>query len=116
MDDEAFNDKKRKSDDMMKGRKVVDILFGSTDWEIIRDQYNEITEKIMYIYVIAETASGHTLCDRMKARAKHSGGGNFSATYQFTLTVNFGRADLPQRWFVTDWEHKEDANPLSQFQ
>lgn len=114
VDDEAFKNKKR-TDGMMKDRKVVEIVFKDQDWHIIRNNASVITGRNLEIYVISEIAIGFTICEKYNVYSKYTGSGAYSDTFEFDLTIfpgKFGSRDWCQ-WMVTDWEHKADANPLA---
>lgn len=114
MEEEKFNDRKRAADDMLKGRKVVDVLFKYRDWQIQRDKYENITDRYMFVYVISELTNGYTIVEDYKVTSRYEGGGSYSNSFLFKFYEDYWKAygrpghSVPYRWMVTDWEHKAE--------
>lgn len=111
-DEEAFNDRKRKAGDLQKGRKIVDILFDNTDWQIRRDKYDVITGRYIGAIVVFELASGFTVVEEYNVSANYEGAGKYSDNLKIELRYLPGNSEyyghiVYKQWMVTDWEHKK---------
>ena len=108
--DEAFNDRKRTN--LLKGRKVVDILFANNDWQIKRDKYDVITGRYLGLIVISELSTGFTIAEEYNVGCNYEGAGKYSNNLQFDLRYLPGNSEyyghtVYKQWMVTDWEHKK---------
>lgn len=112
MEDEQFNDRKRAADDVLKGRKVVDIIFQFTGWMINRDKWDNIESRWIRVYVISELTNGFTCAEQCTVTNKYEGGGSYSNAFIFKVIEDYWKAAnkpgfrLVDRRLVTDWEHK----------
>ena len=115
LDDEKFNNRKRGANDVLKDRKVVEIVFLDDSWSINRTNMGDIKSRTMEFYAISEMTNGFTVCDRYYANNTYAGGGNYEVNIRFSLkeTYHSGSSDGQYRWFVVDWEHKDNADPLA---
>ena len=105
VDNEKFENRKRNEKYFYKDRKVVAVMFSSADWKILRDRWDAITGRQMYIKVVSELSDGFTMADTYKVYTPYTGAGKYSENFEFEL-------DTKYRWMITDWEHKDDADPL----
>ena len=106
MDYEKFENRKRNEKFFYKDRKVVAVMFNRTDWKILRDKWDAITGREMYIKVVSELTDGFTMADTYKVSSPYTGSGNYSENFEFEL-------DTKYRWMITDWEHNPNADPLA---
>ena len=114
MEDEQFNDRKRAADDMLKSRKVVDVLFKFRDWKINRDKWDNITDRYMFVYVVSELTNGYTIVEDYSVKCRYEGAGTYSNSFIFSFYEDYWKAankpgfTVPHRYMVTDWEHKAE--------
>ena len=106
LDYEKFENRKRSEKYFYKDRKVVAILFTNSDWKILRNSLDDITGRQMYIKAVSELTDGFTMADTYKVYTPYTGAGNYSENFDFEID------DWKYKWMITDWEHKEDADPL----
>lgn len=115
LDEEKFNNRKRKSDDIMKDRKVVYVLFRNDEWTNQRNDYGSLTNRYLVCDVISELTNGMTIDEYTYVNNKYSGGGDWSENFVFVVQQNAATmttSAYKEVHLVTDWEHKEDADPL----
>ena len=120
LDDEKFNNRKRAADDILKDRKIVEILFVDDSWKFNRDNLGDILSRYLNFLVVSELTNGFTIVDECYVVNKYTGGGTYDTNYKFSLDVmaytNFGTyIKYDKRYLVTDWQHKDDADPMAQF-
>ena len=116
LDDEKFNNRKRESGDLLKDRKVVEVVFLNDGWKINRNNLDDIVSRTIEISVISETTNGYTVCDDYYVNNTYTGGGTYEDSFKFKMHETYKGAygkDGEHRWFVTDWEHKDNADPLA---
>ena len=106
MDYEKFENRKRNEKYFYKDRKVVAVMFSRADWKILHDAWDNITGREMNIKVVSELTDGFTMADTYKVSSSYTGSGNYSENFEFEL-------DTKYRWMITDWEHKDNADPLA---
>ena len=115
LDDEKFNNRKRAADDILKDRKIVAVLFKADSWTINRDNIDNITSRMIEMQVVSELTNGFTICDEWVVGNDYAGGGNYADAMRFTLKITtkgaYGK-NGEYRWYLKDWEHKADADPL----
>ena len=118
MSDENFNNRKRTAEDIMKDRKVVALLFMAGNWQIKRDKWENIESRLIGLRVISELTNGLTVAEKYLVNNKYEGGGSYSTTFNIKIDEEYWKAAnkpgfwVTERRLVTDWEHKEDADPL----
>ena len=120
LDDEKFNNRKRAADDITKDRKIVEILFVDDSWKFNRDNLGDILSRYLNFLVVSELTNGFTIVDECYVVNKYTGGGNYDTNFKFSLDVmaytNFGTyIKYDKRYLVTDWQHKDDADPMAQY-
>ena len=81
-------------------------MFSRADWKILHDAWDNITGREMNIKVVSELTDGFTMADTYKVSSSYTGSGNYSENFEFEL-------DTKYRWMITDWEHKDNADPLA---
>ena len=115
IDKEKFDNRRRKADDMLKDRKVVEILFEKDSWKMYYDNLGDITSREQKISVVTELTGGYTVCEGYYVVQKYTGGGTYDETFSFNMihTYSGGNPDGDWRFYVKDWEHKDNADPLA---
>lgn len=106
MDEEKFENKKRKAENINKDRKLVQVIFRKDDWRLYHDNWGNITSRSMWVAEIYELTNGTTLVNSIEYDQKCIGSGKYSDT--FSWIQGTGKYGL-----VKDWEHKENADPLA---
>ena len=102
LDNEKINNRKRAANDLLKDRKVVEVIFVDDNWV----DYSSAKEKrYLNFLVITEVNQGFTVCEENRVFQKYLGAG----TYSDVLTL----ADIPEEHLVVDWEHKDNADPMA---
>ena len=104
LSDDKFDNRKRAADDLYKDRKIVAVLFKDTDW---KDVYSDgqKTDHSVYVIIVSELANGMTRADWVQYIAAYKGWGEYSETIRLWSTAKHRT--------VIDWEHKDDADPLT---
>lgn len=115
LDEEKFNNRKRKADDMMKDRKIVYVLFRDNEWNNQRNNVGTLTNRYIVCDVISELTNGLTIDEYTFVNNKYTGGGGWSESFTFVVQKNeptMPRSGYTEIHLIRDWEHKEDADPL----
>ena len=104
LSDDKFDNRKRADNDLYKDRKIVAVLFLDTDW---KDVYSDgvKTDHSVCVIIVSELANGMTRADWVQYIAAYKGLGEYSETIRVWSTSKHRT--------VIDWEHKDDADPLS---
>ena len=103
IDNEKFENRKRKAESVRKDRKLVQIVFMQDDWQLYRNNLGILTGRSMWINKIFELSNGATMWESIELKQDYAGD-NYSDFYEIMGTGNYG--------YAKDWEHKEDADPL----
>ena len=107
LSDDKFDNRKRAADNLYKDRKIVAVLFRDRDWQDVYSD-GEKTAHSVCVIIVSELANGLTKADWAQYTAAYRGYGEYSET------INQWGGYSRQR-YVIDWEHKENADPLTDF-
>ena len=107
LSDDKFDNRKRAADNLYKDRKIVAVLFRDRDWQDVYSD-GEKTAHSVCLIIVSELANGLTKADWAQYTAAYRGYGEYSET------INQWGGYSRQR-YVIDWEHKENADPLTDF-
>lgn len=105
MDEEKFNNKKLPATNMRKDRKLVSVIFRSSDWKLLYDNLGNIRCRRIWVASIYELTNGATMFESCEYDNSYTGGGNYSDTFS-EVGGSFKMA------YIKVWEHKDGADPL----
>ena len=113
IDWDKFTNRKREDNEILKDRKVVAVLFCYQDWKLYKDTWGNIKSRFQDIFVISELTNGLTIYERFAVENTNTGGGTYSNSYDFTLIKDGFGLKNQFRDLVSDWKHKDNADPLA---
>lgn len=108
------------TDGAMKTRKVVDVLFTRSDWNVMRNGLGVPTHRNLGVWVISELPLGITIAELVTLTSEYQGGGTFAKACKCEMNLDPLQT---QKWnvktrfqyMIKDWKHDPNADPMAQF-